>query len=166
MALHIEFNDDSGLSIYAALFDSKDKTKAFNTSSGVFQPFSLTGQQSFAIALSEDSARIGFYSAIVANTSGLIASPEDQWYLVEVYRQSGDVPNRLVDKLVGSKPFYWDGQQEVDLSCSSFTQTVNNINISLEELKNLLKRPTALPNAQVPRISPGGGSSSGGISFS
>lgn len=167
MALHIEFNDEIGQTIYAALFDSKNKKSAFNVLTNSFLTFSLEAQSSFAIPLTEDPIRVGFYSNVIANTSNLVASPEDQWYLVEVYNRQGDAPDRTVDKLVGSKAFYWDGKQEVDLSCSSFTNTVNNINITLEELKSILHRPAVLPDAQIPRISPGKGpASTGGISFS
>lgn len=136
MSLSIQYNDTVGLDIYAFLFSSSDKSKAFHISKNSFQTFSLSNQAAFAIAMEEDSIRVGFYSADIADVSNIPASSGDDFYLIEMFKKTGSVADRRVDTILGSQYFYWDGTKE----------------ISLGGQVTITPSATSLPNAQVPRL--------------
>jgi hypothetical protein len=157
MSLSIEYNDSPDLTIYALLFSSTDKTKAFNPTRNQFLTFTLATQSNFAIKLIEGEQRVGFYRFAIEDVSSITATTQaDEFYLLEVYRLKGDSYDRRTDKLVGTKDFFWDGEKE----------------ITLKELADLIAEkcdtPTgALPNVQVPRLGPkGSNAGTGGITFS
>lgn len=120
MSLLISYQDVPGKAVYANLFSATNKIRAFNPSINNFANLSLSDQPDFAIPLSEDSIRKGYYSYIISNVSNIPATDNGDFYLVEVF-ESITGYNRESDPLLGTMAFYWDGNKEVDI-CGCQTQ--------------------------------------------
>lgn len=121
MSLLISYQDSTEKIVYANLFSATDKTKGFNTNSSMFSSFSLESQSDFAIILSEDSVRKGYYSHIITETSSIPPTEDGDFYLVEVFESLGSGYDRESDPLLGTMAFYWNGEREVDI-CGCQTQ--------------------------------------------
>lgn len=122
MSLLISYQDSPGKTIYANLFSATNKTKAFNPTISNFDNLSLSSQSNFAIILSENSIRKGYYSYSISNTSNIPKTQDGDFYLVEVFESSGSSYDRESDRLLGTMAFYWDGSREVDI-CGCQTQS-------------------------------------------
>lgn len=123
MPLLISYQDKPDLIVYANLFSSTDKLKAFDVSLSNFNSITLATQSDFAIYLTESTERKGYYSFEISDVSNIPATSSDDFYLVEVFRQQGAAPNRETDRLAGTMVFYWDGQREVDIcGCQTDSQ--------------------------------------------
>jgi hypothetical protein len=131
MSLLISYQDKTGYAIYANLFSATDKLKAFNPSSENFETISLATQSDFAIILSEDAVRKGYYSFEVSNTLNIPPTEGGDFYLIEVRRADGSSYDRESDKLTGTMAFYWDGEQEVDI-CGC--QTESGTSLTAEDI--------------------------------
>ena len=126
MSLLISYQDKTGLVIYANLFSSTDKLKAFNPTSETFETITLPSQSDFAIILDEDPVRKGYYSFDISDVSNIPSTEGGDFYLIEVRRAEGSGYDRESDKLTGTMAFYWDGEQEVDI-CGCQTESGTSI---------------------------------------
>jgi len=157
MGLLIEYNDKSGLNIYALLFNDIDKSKAFNLEKNKFEDFE--SQDVSNIILDEAKERIGYYSFEIIDVSNIPATTENNGYSLEIYRKVGETANRTKDTFMGASIFYWDGKKEVSL-CSEVCNDLYEVKKSLDEqLKEIKKSIDAikpinktLPSVQTPRI--------------
>lgn len=121
MSLLISYQDATGKAVYANLFSASNKLKAFNPSTHDFETISLAYQSDFAIVLSENLIRKGYYSYSIANTENIPPTDNGDFYLVEVFEALGSGNDRESDTLLGTMAFYWDGEKEVDI-CGCQTQ--------------------------------------------
>jgi hypothetical protein len=111
MGFEISHISDTGIELYACLFDAADRTKAWNTDSASFETFTIESQSDFALALVEDEERSGFYAYDFENDIPAVSG--DSYYFIEVWQRTGDDPDRANDELVGALQFFWDGTKEI-----------------------------------------------------
>lgn len=124
MSLFISYQDSPGKTIYANLFSATNKNQAYNPITKTFLNFTLASQPDFGLILSESSERVGNYSIEIADTSGIPATSDGDFYLVEVFEVQGSGLDRELDRLQGTMAFYWDGTREVDIcGCQSSAGT-------------------------------------------
>jgi len=118
--LTIEYSDSPELTIYANLFSATSNTSAFNASTNDFITVDGTNEIDVAIVLDEISVRPGFYNFIITDVSNIPETVDGQFYLLEIFIALGTSFDRSTDTLVGTIPFYWDGEKEVDVcGCSA-----------------------------------------------
>lgn len=126
MSLKIEYSDEPGLVVYALFIRSVDN-KVYDMTSKTFETFSAQAQNDFYIVLEEDSDLGGFYHHEITDVSGIPATTEDNWYLLEIYKSIGSSFDRLSDPLLGSQVFYWDGTKEIPLGGASVTVDLSGV---------------------------------------
>lgn len=111
MAFEITHISDTGVALYAFLFDAADRTKAWNTDTASFEVYDSSLQSDFALHLEEDEQRSGFYAYMFE--SDIPSVTADSYYFIEIWQQGGDNVDRASDELVGTLQFFWDGTKEI-----------------------------------------------------
>jgi hypothetical protein len=114
----ITYCDQKGLSFYAILFSAQDNTKAWNPSESSFQTYTLASHDSFSMALSEDSERLGWYSYEISDTTNIPSVLGGQYYFVEVWQKNGAIPSRTVDTNTGNVKVCWGRNEWLEIAKS------------------------------------------------
>lgn len=107
MPFDISYNGDTGQSLYANLFSSKDDTMAWNPSLNDFGTYSLSNQSNFALELIEDSERLGWYKYTISDTTNIPVVQDDEFYFIEVRVKGGTSFDRENDCLAGEIQSYY-----------------------------------------------------------
>jgi len=103
----ITYSDQKSLSFYAILFSAQDPTKAWNPSESSFQTYTLASHSSFAMTLTENSERLGWYSYEISDVTNIPSVSEGQYYFLEVWQKKGSTPSRIADLNTGNVKVCW-----------------------------------------------------------
>lgn len=107
--LTINYSDVTSKKFYAILFNAYDLNQAYDINSAVFASYTLATQSNYVINMIENSEKLGYYTASIANASTIPKVNETNYYLIEVWERTGDVVNRSVDRHAGYLRLYWGG---------------------------------------------------------
>lgn len=158
--LQISYSDITGKTIYALLFNAYNLNQAYtyNATAKTFSTYTLDVQNTFPIYLTENPNRLGYYSASVENATTIAKVNATNYYLIEIWQQSGSVASRIADKNVGYLRLYWGGDQAhaTDIARTVWTYEPRN-----------LTQPASLNVAGLGNINilPGTSSNNGSITF-
>lgn len=129
--LQISYTDITGKIIYALLFNAYNLNQAYayNATAKAFSTYTLDVQNIFPIYLTENANRLGYYSASVENATTIAKVNSTNYYLIEIWQQSGSVASRIADKNVGYLRLYWGGDQTnaTDIARTVWTYEPRNL---------------------------------------